>query len=55
MVESKNKNYQVGDLVQGMLGWVTRTVVTDITTVKRVHQYAIDKPSSALGVLGMTG
>ena len=63
VIQSKNKDFSVGDLVVGMLGWRTHSIVTpdrDNTNLfTQVHKLDLalymDRESTALGVLGMPG
>ena len=61
VLESKNADYSVGDLVQGMFGWTTHSISDG--KVKPGMPYEAMKldpaihtsTSTALGVLGMPG
>ena len=58
VLESKNKDYAVGDLVVGNLGWRTHTVTDGKDKDYRVHKLDSSIPlraSTALGILGMPG
>ena len=61
MIESKNKDFSVGDLVVGQYGWRTHTITDgkDIPgTPYETHKLdpaVHTSPSTAIGVLGMPG
>ena len=62
VVESKNAEYSVGDLVVGRFGWTTHSISSgaksgDDTTsqVMKLDPAVHSSPSTALGVLGMPG
>ena len=59
VIQSKNKDYSVGDLVVGMFGWCTHTIVAadnkDQHALKLDPTLYKDRESTALGVLGMPG
>ncbi|XP_067683335.1 prostaglandin reductase 1-like [Haliotis asinina] len=62
VTESKNKDYPVGCLVQGLLGWRSPTLVdatskeaTDAVFLSKVPDLGNLEPSVALGILGMPG
>ena len=64
VIQSKNKDFSVGDLVVGMLGWRTHSIVTPdrdntniLSQVHKLHPalYKDRRESTALGVLGMPG
>lgn len=56
IVESKHPNYEAGDIVQGKFGW-QEYVITDCQADKMIYKVRDNgvSPSTALGVLGMTG
>jgi hypothetical protein len=54
VVESKDPNFKVGDLVLAYTGWQERPVVS-AKEVRKVEGPALKHPSLALGVLGMPG
>ena len=61
VLESKNADYSVGDLVLGYFGWTTHTISDgkikpgqEIGVVK-LDPAIYTSPSTALGVLGMPG
>ena len=59
VIQSKNKDFSVGDLVVGMLGWRTHTIVTadkEFSLIQKLDPALYkDRESTALGVLGLTG
>ena len=57
VIESKNKDYVVGDLVVGNFGWVTRSVCDGSTDqrLRKLDPASPASPSTALGILGMPG
>jgi len=55
VIESKNENYPVGALVNGLTGWQDYTVVSDAMPLMVVPAGIDAPPSSLLGILGMTG
>lgn len=57
VIETKNAGYAVGDLVTGNFGWVTLTIckAEDLTSVRKLDSNLPVSPSTALGILGMTG
>src|SRR4051794_39552641 len=55
VVQSKNPNYQEGSLVQGLVGWQEYAVASDEAPLLPVPEIEGLSPSTALGVLGMTG
>lgn len=56
VVQSKNSNFQVGDIVQGKCGWQEYVICegTEYFMMYKVNQRGLPY-STALGVLGMTG
>lgn len=56
VVESKNPNYEIGDIVQGKCGWQEYVICdgSPYHMMYKVHQRGLSY-STALGVLGMTG
>lgn len=56
VIESKNKNFQIGDIVQGKCGW-QEYVVCDGSPYHMMYKVAKRglPYSTALGILGMTG
>lgn len=55
VVASKNPNYPVGQLVQGLLGWQDYVVASDTMPVMPVEVADGISPSAYMGALGMTG
>ena len=60
MIESKNKDYSVGDLVCGMFQWTTHAICDGDLSKHVFGLWKIDpsitlNPSTALGILGMPG
>ena len=57
VIASKNKDYAVGDMVISAEGWCTHLIVNSSTQSLAKLDVSIpaDKPSTALGVLGMPG
>ena len=60
VLESKNKDYAVGDIVQGFFGWTTRSICDGDPAKHWLGLYKVDtsrdiRLSTALGVLGMPG
>lgn len=55
VVESRSQNYQVGQLVQGLIGWQEWILASDATPLQPVPDIAGVSPSAFLGVMGMTG
>ena len=59
MTQSKASKYAVGDMVAGMFGWRTLTVVSESDKEahvgKLIPELYRDRESTALGVLGMPG
>jgi NADPH-dependent curcumin reductase CurA len=55
VVESRSTNYEVGQLVQGLIGWQEWVVASDAAPLQPVPDVAGVSPSAFLGVLGMTG
>ncbi|MBK8293605.1 MAG: NADP-dependent oxidoreductase [Solirubrobacterales bacterium] len=55
VVESKNENFPVGSVVQGLTGWQDYTVVSDSNPLMIVPPEVDAPPSAVLGTLGMTG
>jgi len=56
VIESRNPNFKVGDIVNGKFGWQEYVVskATEYDMMYKVRQEALS-PSTALGVLGITG
>jgi len=56
VVESKNPNYEVGQLVQGLTGWQDWFVASDAMPLFKMDEVeGVPSPSHYLGALGMTG
>ena len=61
VIESKNKEYAIGDLVVGDYGWRTHTITDGKPLpgftfgVRKIDPTIPVSPSTALGILGMTG
>ncbi|MEE3064582.1 MAG: NADP-dependent oxidoreductase [Actinomycetota bacterium] len=55
VVESKNPNYPVGQIVQGLVGWQDYVVASDTMPLFGVDVAEGISPSSYLGALGTTG
>ena len=61
VVESKNKDFSVGDLVQGAFGWRTHTITDGKgkpgvpLAVVKLDPAVHTSLSMALGILGMPG
>lgn len=57
VIETKNKDYAVGDLLLGNFGWVSRTVckAEDLSASRKLDPTLPVSPSTALGILGMPG
>jgi NADPH-dependent curcumin reductase CurA len=55
VVESKNPNYQVGQIVQGLVGWQEYLVVSDTAPLFGVDVAQGVSPSAYMGALGTTG
>ncbi len=55
VVESKSPSYEVGQLVQGLIGWQEWMIASDATPLQPVPDIPGVSPSAFLGVLGMTG
>jgi hypothetical protein len=55
VVASKNPNYPLGQVVQGLLGWQEYVVASDATFLMPVEVAADVPPSAYLGALGVTG
>jgi NADPH-dependent curcumin reductase CurA len=55
VVESKNPNYPVGQIVQGLLGWQEYLVASDTQPVFPVDVADGVSPSAYMGALGTTG
>jgi hypothetical protein len=55
VVESKHAGYEVGGLVQGLVGWQEMVVASDQAPLLPVTELPGVSPSAYLGVLGMTG
>mgnify|MGYP002636249566 CR=1 FL=1 len=55
VVESKNENFPVGALVNGLTGWQDYTVVSDAMPLMLVPPEVKADPATLLGTLGMTG
>ncbi|MEE6138146.1 NADP-dependent oxidoreductase [Mycobacterium sp. 050128] len=55
VVESKNPNYSVGQIVQGLVGWQEYVVASDTMPLFGVDVAEGISPSAYLGALGTTG
>jgi NADPH-dependent curcumin reductase CurA len=56
VIESKNPNYEVGQLVQGLTGWQDWFVASDAMPLFKMDEVeGVPSPSHYLGALGMTG
>ncbi len=55
VVASKNPNYAVGQLVQGLVGWQEYAVVSDALPLFPVDVAEGVSPTAYMGALGMTG
>lgn len=55
VIASKNPNYAVGQIVQGLVGWQEYAVVSDAMPLLPVEVAEGVSPSAYLGALGMTG
>ncbi|WP_108923781.1 NADP-dependent oxidoreductase [Mycobacterium montefiorense] len=55
VVESKNPNYSVGQIVQGLVGWQEYLVVSDTAPLFGVDVADGVSPSAYMGALGTTG
>ena len=55
VVESESPSYEVGQLVQGLIGWQEWMIASDATPLQPVPDIPGVSPSAFLGVLGMTG
>lgn len=55
VVESKNEEYSVGDLVLGQFGWTSHTISDGKGKSVKLDPAVHSSPSTALGVLGMPG
>jgi NADPH-dependent curcumin reductase CurA len=55
VVESNHPNYELGQLVQGLVGWQDYTVASDSMPLLPVSEGPGVSESTYLGVLGMTG
>lgn len=55
VVESKNPNYPVGQVVQGLVGWQEYVVVSDTMPLFGVDVAEGISPSAYMGALGTTG
>jgi NADPH-dependent curcumin reductase CurA len=55
VVESRHPGYEVGHLVQGLIGWTEHFVASDAAPLQRVPVAEGVSPSLYLGALGMTG
>ena len=55
VVASKNPNYAVGQLVQGLVGWQEYAVVSDAMPLFPVDVAEGVSPTAYMGALGMTG
>jgi NADPH-dependent curcumin reductase CurA len=53
IINSKNSNFRVGDIVAARIGWVTHAI-SDGTDLRKIDQ-SVAPISTALGVLGMPG
>jgi len=55
IIESKSPSYEVGQLVQGLVGWQEWAVASAAAPLQPVPDIPGVTPSAFLGVLGMTG
>jgi NADPH-dependent curcumin reductase CurA len=55
VIESKNPNYSVGQIVQGLVGWQEYVVASDTMPLFPVDVAGGVSPSAYLGALGTTG
>ncbi|WAJ42790.1 NADP-dependent oxidoreductase [Mycobacterium sp. Aquia_216] len=55
VVESKNPNYSVGQIVQGLVGWQEYVIASDTMPLFPVDVADGISPSAYMGVLGTTG
>ena len=58
VTESKHKDFAVGDLVVGRLGWKTHSVSSGVernAPVRKIDPSLSLSPSTTLGILGMPG
>ena len=60
VIESKNKDYAVGDLVQGYFGWKTHSICNGSSEGHPLGLTKVDptreiSPSTSVGILGMPG
>ena len=56
VIESKNKDYSVGDVVIANLCWSSHTICNgDTKGLRKVDPKLDISPSTALGILGMPG
>ena len=55
VVESNNPNYELGQLVQGLVGWQDYVVASDSMPLLPVSEVPGVSPSTYMGALGMTG
>ena len=55
VVESKNENFPVGTMVNGLTGWQDYVVISDEMPLMKVPAEVTAPPSAILGTIGMTG
>ena len=55
VVESKHRDYEEGQLVQGLIGWTENFVTSQTMPLQKVPEAEGVSPSLYLGALGMTG
>jgi NADPH-dependent curcumin reductase CurA len=55
VVASKNPNYPVGQIVQGLVGWQEYVIASDAMALLPVEVAEGVSPSAYMGALGMTG
>ena len=60
VIETKHADYRVGDVVFGTFTWATHTICNgDVSQhlfgLRKIDPTSSTSPSTALGILGMTG
>ena len=61
VIDSKNKDFGVGDLVTGTFGWCTHAIsdgkikLDEMMYVRKIDPSILLRASTALGILGMPG
>ncbi len=60
VIESKNPDYAIGDMVHSTFGWVTHAVCNGTQEghmfgLRKIDTVSSVSPSTALGILGMPG